>query len=168
MLIKVFPTGKVLFGENEYRCALGRSGIVLAEDKYEGDGATPAGIWPIRRVWYRADRLSCPPTDIPTRVIEEDDGWCDDFKDPQYNRHIKLPYPASREKMWREDGVYDLVVELGYNDSPVHPKKGSAIFIHIARDQYPPTDGCVALSKPDFLEILEQLKPDSQVEVIAE
>ena len=133
-------------------CVLGKGGPVA--DKREGDGGTPLGDWPLRQLHYRADRGGAPLTALPSRPIGRLDGWCDDPADPAYNRPVRLPYPASHETMWREDGLYDLVVELGYNDDPVLPGMGSAIFLHIARDGYAPTEGCVALAEADLRRLL--------------
>lgn len=135
------------------RCALGRGGVRL--DKTEGDGATPIGTWPLRRVWYRADRLGeAPRTGLPIRTIGEADGWCDDATSADYNRPVTLPQPARHERLWREDAVYDIVVELGYNDDPPRRGQGSAIFLHVARPGYAPTEGCVALARDDVLALL--------------
>ncbi|MCR9219442.1 MAG: L,D-transpeptidase family protein [Alphaproteobacteria bacterium] len=147
------------------RCALGRGGIARA--KREGDGVTPAGAWPMRRVLYRADRLSRPETALPTAPIAEDDGWCDDPADAAYNRPIKRPYAASHEAMWREDGLYDVVVVLGHNDDPPAPGAGSAIFLHVARPDYGPTEGCVALALPDLLDLLKRCGPETALAVEA-
>ena len=97
------------------------------------------------------------------RAIAIADGWCDDPGDAAYNRPVALPYKARAERLWREDGLYDLVVLLGYNDDPVVPGKGSAIFLHIARDDYGPTEGCVALSRADLLEVLKTADAGSRV-----
>lgn len=147
----------------DYRCALGPNGIGL--DKKEGDGKTPAGTFPIRKIFYRADRMAKPNTGFPVQSLSEDDGWCDDVNDPKYNQEVKLPYTASHEKLWREDNLYDIIVVLGYNDDPPVPGKGSAIFMHIARPAFTPTGGCIAFSKPDLLEILAIMETGSQVEV---
>lgn len=147
------------------RCALGRGGIAPA--KREGDGVTPAGAWPMRRVLYRADRLSRPQTALPAAPIAEYDGWCDDPADPAYNRPVKRPYAASHEAMWREDGLYDVVVVLGHNDDPPVPGAGSAIFLHVARPDYGPTEGCVALALPDLLDLLKRCGPETVLAVAA-
>jgi L,D-peptidoglycan transpeptidase YkuD (ErfK/YbiS/YcfS/YnhG family) len=99
--------------------------------------------------------------------IEPDDGWCDDPADPNYNRPVKHPYTASAERLWREDGVYDIVVVLDYNDDPVVPGKGSAIFLHLARPDYAPTEGCVALARADMEALLAQAKPGDAVDIKA-
>ena len=140
------------------RAAFGRSGVIAAADKREGDGATPLGAWPLRRVWWRADRLSsAPATALPLRAIAPEDGWCDAPDDPAYNRPVRLPYRASAEVMQRQDGLYDVVVELGHNDDPPVPGLGSAIFLHVARPDFGPTQGCVALALPDLLDLLKGL-----------
>ena len=134
----------------EVRCALGPGGVVAAAAKREGDGATPAGRWPWRRVLYRPDRAAPPTTGLPLQPLLPDDGWCDAPGDPAYNRPVKLPYPASAEIMWRDDALYDLVVVLGYNDDPPLAGHGSAIFLHCARTDFAPTQGCVALARDDL------------------
>ena len=146
-------------------CALGRAGV--RSNKREGDGASPEGTFLMRRLFYRADRLAQPPTGLTMQAIDEGCGWCDDPVDLAYNRQVKLPYKARAERLWREDGLYDLVVVLGYNDDPVVPGKGSAIFLHIARDDYGPTEGCVALSRADLLEVLKAADAGSRVIIAA-
>jgi L,D-peptidoglycan transpeptidase YkuD (ErfK/YbiS/YcfS/YnhG family) len=157
----VRPNGQAEWGERRLRCALGRSGIVRV--KREGDGGTPAGAWPMRELLYRADRLARPATALPARAILPDDGWCDAAADPAYNRPVRLPHPASAESLWRRDRIYDLIVPLGYNDAPVRPGAGSAIFLHLARRSFAPTAGCVALSRRDLLAVLAEADPASRV-----
>ena len=140
------------------RCALGKGGVIAAADKREGDGKSPLGTWGIRRVLFRPDKGGPPQTRLPTKALERDDGWCDAPGDPAYNRAVKLPHPASAEQMWREDDVYDLVCILAHNDDPPVPGLGSAIFLHLARPGYEPTEGCVALSREDMLELLSLAK----------
>jgi L,D-peptidoglycan transpeptidase YkuD (ErfK/YbiS/YcfS/YnhG family) len=144
-------------------CALGRGGI--RRDKHEGDGATPAGAWPIRKVLYRADKIAAPVTRLPVSAIARDDGWCDDPAHADYNRRIKLPHPARHEILWRDDALYDLIVILGYNDAPVVPGKGSAIFMHVARPLWQPTEGCVALAPIDLRAVLAIAAPGDAVKI---
>ncbi len=158
MDIVVSPTGWVTWGERRFPCALGRSGVRV--DKREGDGATPVGCWPFRRVLYRPDRLAIAPvTRLPLGVIAPDDGWCDDPTHADYNQAVKLPHPASCERMWREDAVYDVVVVLKHNDSPAIPGHGSAIFLHVAKPEWTATEGCVALEQADLLDLLRECGP---------
>ena len=160
------PDGRLRHGESHYLCALGRGGI--GTHKREGDGVTPTGRYPIRRLLYRADKLARPQSNLEISAIQPNDGWCDDADDPAYNQAVTLPYDASAESMWRDDGLYDLVVILGHNDDPVILGAGSAIFMHVASPGYGPTEGCVALSKPDLLEVLQISDPDSEIEILPE
>jgi L,D-peptidoglycan transpeptidase YkuD (ErfK/YbiS/YcfS/YnhG family) len=150
------------WGNGKRRAAIGPGGIAIKGG--EGDGITPRGSWPVREIFYRADRVPAPRTSLPLRAIAPDDGWCDAPDDPNYNRLVKLPYAASHETMWREDHLYDLVVVLGFNDDPVVAGQGSAIFLHLARDGYANTHGCVAMTYDDMLAAIEQLQPGDVVE----
>jgi L,D-peptidoglycan transpeptidase YkuD (ErfK/YbiS/YcfS/YnhG family) len=147
------------------RCALGRSGI--ATDKREGDGATPTGVLAMRRALYRPDRGAPPVTTLACTAIAPTDGWCDDPGDAAYNMPVHLPYPGRHERLWRDDHLYDLVVVLGWNDDPPVPGRGSAIFLHLARDGYAPTEGCVALSHADLVAVLADARPGDAVRVLA-
>ncbi len=145
------------WGAGARRCAVGRSGI--GEKLREGDGVTPAGRWPLRRVLFRADRIDAPDTALPVEHIERDDAWCDIAGDPNYNRLVRLPYATLNERLWRDDHVYDVIAVVGFNDAPVVQGKGSAIFVHLARDDFAPTEGCVALTLDDLLAALAQFGP---------
>ena len=153
MEILVWPPGHLLCKGKRLRCALGRGGV--RADKREGDGATPTGSFPLRRVMYRVDRLAAPATRLSVSALEPDMGWCDDPEDPAYNRPVRLPHAGRHEALWRQDGLYDVIVELGYNDDPVTPGRGSAIFLHCAAPGYAPTQGCVALAREDLLDVLK-------------
>jgi L,D-peptidoglycan transpeptidase YkuD (ErfK/YbiS/YcfS/YnhG family) len=135
------------------RATLGRGGVRV--DKREGDGATPAGLLPLRRVLYRADRLRPPRCAVPIEPLSPNDGWCDDPDDADYNRPVTLPHPARHEALWRGDAVYDVIGVLGWNDAPVRRGQGSAIFLHVSRPNRAPTEGCVALALPDLLRLLQ-------------
>lgn len=163
MDLTVTANGMLRLGHRFYRCALGRGGI--RRQKAEGDGATPVGRFLMRRALYRSDRLDPPQTALEVARIEPDQGWCDAPADPMYNRPVRLPYPASHEKLWRDDRLYDLLVVLGHNDDPPKPGAGSAIFLHVARPDYGPTEGCVALSLPDLLEVLAECGPQDYLRV---
>jgi L,D-peptidoglycan transpeptidase YkuD (ErfK/YbiS/YcfS/YnhG family) len=161
--IVVEPVGALWWRGRRYRCALGHGGVRI--DKREGDGATPVGRFPLRRVLYRPDRLASPATKLPVAPLSPDDGWCDDPMDPLYNRPVRLPYAGCREEqMWRSDGLYDVVVVLGHNDDPVVPNMGSAVFLHVASLDYRPTHGCIALALTDLLAILVETGPGVTLE----
>jgi len=146
-------------------CALGRSGVIPASDKKEGDGFTPTGRYPLRCVYYRPDRLAAPVSCLPVDALSADYGWCDDPDSSDYNKLVRLPYGRSHEKLWRDDHVYDVILVIGHNDAPVVPGKGSAVFVHIAREKFTPTSGCVALQEIDFLRFLRQVKPDDMLAI---
>ncbi|WP_371198987.1 L,D-transpeptidase [Hyphomicrobium sp. 99] len=141
-------------------CALGRSGIKAL--KREGDGATPRGRFAVRYAFYQPGTKR-PRTALALHTIRRDDGWCDSPLDRNYNRPVKLPYKASAENLWRSDGLYDLVVVLGYNDVPRKRNRGSAIFMHIARGDLQPTEGCVALKSKDLRRLLSILPRNCEI-----
>lgn len=157
--------GMVRLGPAVWPCALGRGGLVAR--KREGDGGTPLGRLRIREVLYRPDRVKRPRTGLPTRALRANDGWCDAPGDRSYNRPVRLPYPASAESLWRSDHLYDVVAVLGYNDHPRISGRGSAIFMHVARPSYAPTEGCVALTRKALLELLSRCDRGSVVEIVA-
>jgi len=161
MDLLVDRNGSARWGSARMRCALGRAGITAA--KSEGDGATPLGDFAMRRLLYRPDREARPPTALACQAIRRDDGWCDAPRDGNYNRMVRLPYPASAEALWRDDRIYDLIVALGYNDDPVVAGKGSAIFLHLAAVDFSPTAGCVALARADLLAVLAAADGTSRV-----
>ncbi|MEO9970636.1 MAG: L,D-transpeptidase family protein [Hyphomonadaceae bacterium] len=156
---------QALFGGKAYKCASGKGGAVSAEDKTEGDGATPLGQWRLRRIFYRPDRIAPPKSNLPLVPLRPTDGWCDAPLDPLYNRPVSLPYPSSHEKLWREDHVYDVIVELGHNDDPVIPYRGSAVFMHVAKTDYTPTEGCIALALDDLLDLLSRVEVNTIMDI---
>lgn len=157
-------TGVLFIGAQRYDCTLGRTGVTL--DKTEGDGKTPIGTYPIRQLIYRADRLPAPETALPIEILTPDTGWCEDPGHADYNTKVTLPHPAVCDRMTRDDHLYDLTIVVGYNDAPVVTGKGSAIFIHLAREEWTPTAGCVGLKREDLLEVLKLLTPESHITIL--
>ncbi|MEP9379437.1 L,D-transpeptidase family protein [Aquabacter sp. CN5-332] len=153
--------GLLRVGNRAFPVALGRGGIGF--DKREGDGRTPAGTWRILRMLYRGDRTPRPVSQLEARPIGADDGWCDDPQDRRYNQPVHLPLTASHEKMRREDGLYDIVLVLDHNTRPRVKGRGSAVFIHIARDGLKPTEGCVALPPKELKRLVARLRPGTRV-----
>ena len=151
------------WGAGPRRCAVGRGGI--AAKLREGDGITPVGRFALRKVLYRPDRVTPPRTMLSLAQITETDGWCDDPADALYNRQVERPYPGRCETLWREDALYNVVAIIGFNDEPVVPGKGSAIFLHIAQPDYGPTEGCIALSFSDLLEALNAVAPGDCIQI---
>lgn len=144
--------GVIVAGALRLPCALGRSGITAV--KREGDGHTPRGRFRLLGLTYRADRGPRPRSSLPTRVTRRDDGWCDAPGDRRYNCPVVLPYPASAETMWRDDHLYDAVADIAWNRRPRTPGRGSAIFLHIARPGFKPTEGCVAVEAKVIRQLL--------------
>jgi L,D-peptidoglycan transpeptidase YkuD (ErfK/YbiS/YcfS/YnhG family) len=155
--------GTLRLGNLRVPCALGWSGVTHA--KREGDGGTPAGRYALLEVRYRPDRVRRPTTALPLRRSRPRDGWCDGKGDRNYNRPVELPYPASAETMWRDDAVYDIVVILDWNLRPRRQGGGSAIFFHLARPGFTPTEGCIAITLADMRKILARLKPGAAIAV---
>jgi L,D-peptidoglycan transpeptidase YkuD (ErfK/YbiS/YcfS/YnhG family) len=143
--------------------ALGRTGIKA--NKFEGDGATPRGTFRFRRLWWRADRHPRPATLLPVRRISADDGWCEDPSDRQYNRSIKLPPGSKADRLTRKDGLYDFIIEIDHNTRPRVAGRGSAVFIHVARQGFAPTAGCVALNINALRRLLARVGPRTKIVV---
>ena len=158
-------TGTIACGNLRFPCTFGHSG--RSANKREGDGATPIGAFMLREVLYRADRLARPRCRLPLRPVRASDGWCDDPPDRNYNRRVSHPYPASAERLWRDDHLYDVIVVLSHNECPRIRGRGSAIFMHVARPGMMPTAGCVALSLPHLLRLLAYLSRRSVLRVTA-
>jgi L,D-peptidoglycan transpeptidase YkuD (ErfK/YbiS/YcfS/YnhG family) len=171
LIVRVYPLqknkskGRLFWQGVEYACALGKGGILSQVNKAEGDGATPFGLFPLRDFYYRNDKLRTLKTAFSKNIIKVNDAWCDDPKDKNYNQHITLPSSTSYEKLFRNDGQYNVVIPLGYNDGPIIPHKGSAIFFHIAREGLTPTKGCIAISQESMLAVLKTLGPNCLMRV---
>jgi len=149
----VLADGVVTLGGLRLRAATGHGGIRTL--KQEGDGATPTGLLPLRRVMFRADRGPRPRAAVPVQPLAPSDGWCDDPAHTDYNRAVRLPHPGRHEALWRADTVYDVIGVLGWNDAPVVRGRGSALFFHLARPDWAPTEGCIALERAGLLALLE-------------
>jgi L,D-peptidoglycan transpeptidase YkuD (ErfK/YbiS/YcfS/YnhG family) len=144
--------------------ACGKAGVHAG--KREGDHASPAGRFRLLYGFYRADRVRWPRTELPLTPLRPEFGWVDDPADRNYNRLVALPYPVSHEKLWREDGLYDVIVVIGYNVDPVVPGAGSAIFLHVARPDLAPTEGCIAVGRGALLTLLGLLGPGSTITIL--
>jgi L,D-peptidoglycan transpeptidase YkuD (ErfK/YbiS/YcfS/YnhG family) len=160
-----YSASRLSWPGGETRAICGHGGV--RADKREGDGASPEGSFPLLNGFYRADRIARPASGLLMTALQPDDGWVDDPTDPNYNRPVKLPYPASHEEMWLKDGLYDLVVVIGYNTDPVVPGRGSAIFLHVARSDFAPTAGCIAIERQVLAGLLGLLGPGSRITIRA-
>jgi L,D-peptidoglycan transpeptidase YkuD (ErfK/YbiS/YcfS/YnhG family) len=161
----VYEKGMLSWSDGSARAACGKGGV--RADKREGDHASPAGTFPLVQVFYRPDRLAPPQTALPLAPLRLTDGWVDAPADPRYNTLVTLPYPASAEMLWRDDGLYDLIVVTGYNAAPVVPAKGSAIFLHVAHPDFSGTEGCIAVAHEVLAPLLGLLGPGSKITIKA-
>lgn len=162
-IISVCSNGTLYFAKEKFKCSIGLNGT--SKNKREGDKKTPSGLFPLRMVMFRSDRIKNVVTSLNTFEMLPDDGWCDDPYDKNYNRHIKLPFSNSHEKLWREDSLYNIIIVIGFNDNPIIPYKGSAIFLHCTNKLYKPTDGCVALIENDIIKILSLINLETKIQI---
>jgi L,D-peptidoglycan transpeptidase YkuD (ErfK/YbiS/YcfS/YnhG family) len=159
----VYANGVLSWPGGSARAVCGKAGVTA--DKREGDHASPAGTFPLLRAFYRPDRLVVPKTALPLAASKPEDGWCDAPADPRYNTLVALPYAASHEELWRADGLYDVIVVIGYNTDPVVPGKGSAIFLHCASPDFAGTEGCIAVARDVLVPLLGLLGPGSTITI---
>jgi L,D-peptidoglycan transpeptidase YkuD (ErfK/YbiS/YcfS/YnhG family) len=163
-MIIVKESGYLTFKNLKFQCALGRAGI--GKKKEEGDSITPRGTFKLIKVFYRADKIKNFKTSLKKIKIKKNMGWCDDPKSKFYNKLIKLPSKFGYEKLYRSDRLYDLVVVLKYNLSPIIKNKGSAIFIHVAKKSFKKTSGCIALKKRNLINLLSIIKKKTKIKII--
>jgi L,D-peptidoglycan transpeptidase YkuD (ErfK/YbiS/YcfS/YnhG family) len=162
-MIIVKKSGYLKYKKLKFRCALGKAGI--KKKIMEGDNITPKGIFKIIKIYYRPDKIKEIKTLIKKIKIKKNMGWCDDIKSRFYNQQIKLPTKYSHEKLYRNDNLYDLIVVLNYNIDPIIKNKGSAIFLHIAKNSYQETKGCIALKKKHLIEIISKIKKNTKIKI---
>lgn len=148
-----------------FRAGLGAEGVVAAAEKREGDGKTPLGIYPLRYILWRKDRMPPPQTSLKITALSPNYGWCDEGGHISYNQFVKLPFSGGYEVLWREDGLYDIIIVVGFNDFEVRPFGGSAIFIHCLAPNSSPTKGCVALTKKDLLAVIALCDAETKIEI---
>jgi L,D-peptidoglycan transpeptidase YkuD (ErfK/YbiS/YcfS/YnhG family) len=162
-MIIVKKSGYLKYKNLKFRCALGEAGIKKKEK--EGDSVTPKGTFEIIKIYYRPDRIKNITTDLKKIKIKKNMGWCDDSRSHFYNQQIKLPNKFAHEKLFRNDNLYDLILVLNYNINPTIKHKGSAIFIHIAKNSYKKTKGCIALKKEHLMELISKIKKNTKIKI---
>ena len=162
-MIIVKKSGYLKYKNLKFRCALGKAGV--KKKIMEGDNITPKGIFKITKIYYRPDKIKKIKTSIKKIKIKKNMGWCDDPKSHFYNQQIKLPTKYSHEKLYRNDNLYDLIAVLNYNISPIIKKKGSAIFLHITKNSYQKTKGCIALKRKHLIEIISKIKKNTKIKI---
>jgi L,D-peptidoglycan transpeptidase YkuD (ErfK/YbiS/YcfS/YnhG family) len=153
--------GWLLAGGQTVPVALGRSGIKA--NKREGDGGTPKGTFRPRRLWWRADRHPRPRTHLGVRAIKPEDAWCEDPQSRHYNQPVPRQRDQAGDRLRRDDHLYDFIVEIDHNSSPRVTGRGSAVFLHLARENFGPTAGCVSMTKSAMLRLLERLGPRTKI-----
>ena len=154
----------VSYSNYKAKCAVGKRGISIK--KKEGDFITPKGTFKIREIFYRKDRVQNLITRIKKTVIRKNMGWCDDPKSKKYNKLIYFPFKHSAEKLYRRENIYDIILVLNFNMNPVKKNKGSAIFIHVAKKSFQPTQGCIALNKFELIKLVKSIKINTVVKII--
>ena len=160
-MIIINKSGHLNYKDLKFKCALGRAGV--GEKRIEGDNITPKGTYKIIKIYYREDRIKKISSKFKLIKIEKNMAWCNDPNSQKYNQLIKLPSKYTYERLFRKDNVYDLILVLNYNISPIIKNKGSAIFIHIAKKKYKKTAGCVGLKKSDLLKLIKIIKKKTKV-----
>jgi L,D-peptidoglycan transpeptidase YkuD (ErfK/YbiS/YcfS/YnhG family) len=162
-MIIVKKSGYLKYKNLKFRCALGKEGV--KKKTMEGDNITPKGIFKIIKIYYRPDKIKKIKTLIKKIKIKKNMGWCDDPNSRFYNKLINLPTKYSHEKLYRNDHLYDLIVVLSYNTNPIIKNKGSAIFMHIAKNSYKKTKGCIALKKEHLIKIISKIKKNTKIKI---
>ncbi len=155
--------GWLVLDGNAIPVALGRGGIKA--NKFEGDGGTPRGTFRPLQLWWRADRHCRPQAKLPARPITPDDAWCEDPSSRHYNRPIRLEHDMPGDRLRRDDHLYDYVVEIDHNTRPRVARRGSAVFLHLARPGFQPTAGCVAMTRGSMLRLLRRLGKTTRIAI---
>ena len=154
----------ISYNNYKAKCAVGKRGISIK--KKEGDFITPKGTFKIREIFYLKDRVQNLITRIKKTVIRKNMGWCDDPKSKKYNKLIYFPFKHSAEKLYRSENIYDIILVLNFNMNPVKKNKGSAIFIHVAKKNFQPTQGCIALNKFELIKLVKSIKINTVIKII--
>ena len=162
MLIKLKNKDTLKLDDFILNCSIGKNGAKYK--KKEGDRCTPKGLFGLGKLYYRADRVKKPITNIKTKIIRQDMGWCDDVTSKLYNKEIKINKKVKHEKLFRKDNSYDYLIVINYNTKNIKPSIGSAIFLHLTKN-YKKTAGCVAVKKKDLLIILKLITKSSKIRI---
>ena len=150
------------YNKLKVKCAIGKKGI--GYKRKEGDLMTPLGEFNIKYILYRKDRVKVS-TKLKKKVIKKNMGWCDDPKSRHYNKLVKLPFSYSHEKLFKKENIYDIILVLNYNMNPIKKRKGSAIFIHVAKNNFKKTKGCVAINKISLIKLIKKINPYTKVKI---
>ena len=154
----------LIINNYKLKCSIGKRGI--KKNKCEGDGATPKASLKLGYILYRPDRVKNLKCNLKKVKITKRMGWCDDSQSKKYNRLIYFPFAYGAERLLRKDNIYDIIITTDYNSNPVLKKRGSAIFIHVAKKNFQKTKGCIALKKNDLRLLLKLVKKNSTIKII--
>ena len=161
MIIHVKNKNTLIIGDFKLKCCVGKNGVT--SHKKEGDYSTPRGLFKLKKLYYRSDRVGSPKCKIQKKIITKNIGWCDDSAHKKYNEEIKVFNKKTREKFYRIDNKYDYIITINHNEKKV-PFKGSAIFLHLT-ENYKPTAGCIALKKKNFEILLKLIDQNTKIRI---
>jgi L,D-peptidoglycan transpeptidase YkuD (ErfK/YbiS/YcfS/YnhG family) len=161
MIIHIKNKSTLIIDDFKFKCSIGKRG--LNSNKKEGDFTTPKGVFNLKKLYYRKDRVGVPKSKINKKIIRENMAWCDDPKHKKYNEEIKTQKKKIKESLFRKDHKYDYVISINYNERKI-PNKGSAVFIHLTNN-YKSTAGCIALKKKDFEILLKLINKSTKVKI---
>ena len=161
MIIHVPNKNTLIIDDFKLRCCVGKKG--LKYNKKEGDNSTPKGLFYLKKLYFRKDRVGIPKSKIKKKIITKNMAWCDDSNHKKYNEEIHISKKNNKENFYRKDHKYDYLITLNYNHKKI-PHKGSAIFIHLTNN-YKPTAGCIALKKKDFEILLKLIDQKTKIKI---
>ena len=152
------------YNQYKVKCAVGKRGINFK--KKEGDFITPIGQYKIKYILYRKDRIKKIQSKLKKITIKKNMGWCDDPKSKQYNKLVNLPFSYGYEQLFKKENIYDIILVLNYNMNPIKKNKGSAIFLHVAKRNFSPTLGCIAISKKNLIFLLSIINKKTFLKIL--
>ena len=161
MIIHVKNKNTLIIGDFRLKCSIGKNG--LNSNKKEGDYSTPKGLFDLKKLYFRKDRVGIPKCKVSKKIIKSNMAWCDDPKHKRYNEEIQVYDRNGKENLYRNDNTYDYIISINYNHRKIR-NKGSAIFIHLTNN-YKPTAGCVALKKKDFEILLKLIDKKTKIKI---
>ena len=161
MIIHVTNKNTLIIDDFKFKCCVGKRG--LNSNKIEGDYSTPKGVFKLKKLYFRQDRVRPPKCKITKTIIKKNMAWCDDPILPKYNKEINIFNKNNKENFYRKDSKYDYLITINYNEQQV-PFKGSAIFIHLTNN-YKPTAGCIALKQRDFEILLKLINKNTKIKI---
>ena len=161
MIIHVKNKNTLIIDDFNLKCCVGKNG--LNSNKKEGDNSTPKGLFSLKKLYFRSDRVGIPKCKLSKKIIKDNMAWCDDTSHKKYNEEIKSHNRKLKENLYRKDHKYDYIITIDHNDDKI-PNNGSAIFIHLTNN-YKPTAGCVALKRKDFEILLKLINKKTKIKI---